>query len=310
VRPASRPRVTLIGNANVDVIVRPVASLPEAGTEQRVDKIDVRLGGAAGISALTLAGLGISSRVIACVGSDPMGSFVRDVLRVRGLSVDDVAVRSGESTAVSIAFESPARDRSFLIGLGCLAGFSEELIPDDALRADAVMIGGYFLAPRLRTAPTEHLLRSAKRNGARTFFDTGWDPGGWPASTREEVCALLPLVDVFLPNLDEAVALTGTSEAEPAARALQSVSGGLVIVKLGAQGCIAVSSGGPAMRMSAPAIDVVDSIGGGDAFNAGFIAALLGGRDVMDALELAVRVGSEVVSRSSQDRYPSWSELS
>jgi sugar/nucleoside kinase (ribokinase family) len=305
---ADHRRVTMIGNANVDVIARPVTAPPDPGTEKRVDTIEMRVGGSAAISALTLAALGIPARLIACVGSDPLGKFVRDSLWVGGVPLDDVSVRSDERTAVSIAFEAPGHDRSFLIGLGCLAGFSEDLIPRQAVRADAVMITGYFLAPRLRGGPTGRLLHEAKRSGARTFLDTGWDPDGWPRSTSEEVAALLPSVDVFLPNLDEATAMTGLDEPQAAARALQMLSGGVVIVKLGSEGCVTVAPGS-SVWTRAPAVDVVDSTGAGDAFNAGVIAGLIDDASLAEALELATRVGSSVVSRSSADRYPQRSEL-
>ena len=299
----------MIANTNVDVIARPVEAIPPPGTEHLVDRIEMRVGGAGGITALALAALGIKPRLIACIGGDLLGSLVREELRAGGVPVDDVTVMTEMGTAVSIAMEAPVHDRSFLISLACLALFGEGAVPEGALHANAVMVGGYFLAPRLRAVPTNGLLRTAKESGARTFFDTGWDPDGWRPSTRSEIRSLLPLVDVFLPNLDEAIAISGSRDAEAAARTLQRISGGAVVVKLGAGGCIALASDASVIRRAAPKVDLVDSTGGGDAFNAGLIAGLADGANLTEAVDMAVRVGTAVVSRPSSNRYPRREEL-
>jgi sugar/nucleoside kinase (ribokinase family) len=306
---ASGRWVTLIGNANVDIIVRSIDELPAPGTERRVEAIDVRVGGAAAISALALSALNVPSRLIARLGADHLGALVREGLRDGGVGLEDVTESRSGGTAVSIALEGVSRDRSFLIDLGCLKDFDEAMIPPDALHADAVMIAGYFLAPRLRMDPTRRLLRAAKHNRAITFLDTGWDPDGWTEATIDEVRGLLVDVDVFLPNRDEAGALTGSDEAEVAARALHDMSGGVVVVKQGSDGCVAVASDATVLTVHAGDVQVVDSTGAGDAFNAGLIAALFDGEALPDALGFATRIGTAVVARASADRYPKKSDV-
>lgn len=299
---------TVIGNVNVDLLVRPAAELPPPGMEWAVEAVDVRVGGAAGNAALALAALGLAPRLIGCVGGDRFGGSLRDELAAGGVPLDDLRIHRDLPTGISIAFEAPGRDRSFLTLHGSLDGFDRSMVPDDALGARAVLFGGYFLLPALRGEPTLELLRTVRARGGTTFVDLGWDPDGWPASSRDEVAALLPLADVFLPNAMEAAALTDGAPPVAAAGELQRRSGGVVVVKNGAAGCTAVGPGWE-VAVPAPEVAVVDTTGAGDAFNAGLLAALVDGRAFPEALVFAVRVASTVVSRGSHGRYPARDEL-
>lgn len=301
--------ITLIGNVNVDLIVRPARDLPPPGVERNVDAIEIRAGGAAAIAGLTLAALGGSPRVVAAVGDDRFGRLLLEELQDAGLSVRDVSVLPDTPSGVSIAFEAPDRDRSFLTSLGSLGAFELVHVPDDALGADAVFVGGYFLTPRLRGGPVAEILRRARDLGATTLLDTGWDPDGWPPATRTEVLELLDLVDVFLPNADEACALAETSDPRAAAEMLAAGSGRRVAVKLGAQGCVAIDADGTVLEVRAPNVEALDTTGAGDAFDAGLIAAMLEGGPFGAALGFATRVGSSVVGRPTSSRYPSRDEL-
>ena len=146
--------------------------------------------------------------------------------------------------------------------------------------------------------------RYRPRQGARTFFDTSWDPDGFSSQTRAEVYELLPSVDVFLPNEVEACALAdGAGDATRAARALQSVSGGWVVVKLGPSGCCAVGPAGVEHAVAAAAVNAADTTGAGDAFNAGLVHALARGASWRDALVSATRFATMIISRPSDERY-------
>jgi len=178
------------------------------------------------------------------------------------------------------------------------------MIPDDALSCDNLLLCDYFVTPRLRGDAARRLLDTARVRGARTFFDTTWDPDGFAAHTRAEVDELLPSVDVFLPNEVEACALADRpGDAAQAARALQAVSGGWVIVKLGPSGCFAVGPDGSEIAVPAPSVTVADTTGAGDAFNAGLVHALARGVSWPEALTMATEFATAIVARPSNDRY-------
>jgi argininosuccinate lyase len=294
--------VSVIGGVQVDVVITPVAELPAPGQSTFVEQLAVRVGGAGANAALAFAELGLPVRLFGVVGDDLHGRWLVEELGRAGLG-GDLTVSSAEPTGMTVACEAPGRDRSFLTSLGAANGWEPSQLPRDAVAADSVLVCDYFCAPGLRGEPTARLLATARAGGARTFFDTAWDPEAFPASTRDEVAALLALADVFLPNEAEACALAGVSDPRAAARALQRESGGWIVVKLGPAGCHAVGPGGVELAERAPVVDVVDTTGAGDAFNAGLVGALAGGTDWPGALRAATQLASTVVARPSADRY-------
>ena len=263
----------------------------------------VRVGGAGANAALASVEAGLDVRLIGCIGEDQLGGWMRDQLTRAGLA-DELVVAAGEASGLTVVLESPVRDRTFLTYLGVNALWEPAMIPDDALTCDNLLLCDYFVAPRLRGDAARALLDTAAARGARTFFDTTWDPDGFSGETRAEVSELLPAVDVFLPNEVEACALADRpGDSAGAARALQAISGGWVVVKRGPSGCFAVGPDGTEIAVPAPAVDVADTTGAGDAFNAGLVYALAHGAGWRDALASATQFATTIISRPSDDRY-------
>jgi sugar/nucleoside kinase (ribokinase family) len=298
----------VIGNVQLDVLASPVDAMPRPGGDSVIDRIDVRAAGAAGNVSLALAALGIPHRLFGAVGDDDAGRWVAAELDRLGLAGDLLVVPDG-STGISIALEAPGRERAFLTSHGVLSGYGIEDLPADAPAADLVLLTGYFSLPGFRRGGTRELLQRARDCGAVTFFDTGWDPDEWRGDAAREVLDLLPLVDVFLPNEPEALALTGAATAADAVAALREHCPGWVVVKRGPDGVLAAGPDGELLELPAPAVDPVDTTGAGDSLAAGLLADLRDGHDMATALVTGVRVASTVVGRASSRRYPRRSEL-
>jgi sugar/nucleoside kinase (ribokinase family) len=295
--------VIVIGGVQVDVVIVPVAELPPPGQTLLVDDMSFRVGGAGANAALALAEAGAHVRLLGCVGGDQLGRWLAEELQPFGLA-DDLTVLATGTTGLTVACEAPARDRTFLTYLGVNTAWERSMIPSEQLDGGSLLLCDYFCLPALRGAPALDLLRDARARGTRTFFDTAWDAEGWPAQSRAEVLELLPLADVFLPNEAELRALTGSREpVERVAAELQARSGGWVVVKLGARGCIAVGPGGEQLTADAERLAVVDSTGAGDAFNAGLIASLAAGESFGAALHAATALAGRIISRPSRERY-------
>ena len=304
-RPApetDRRVLTVIGCVQADVVMSPVDELPPAGGALLTDQMVIRVGGSGANAALAAVEAGTPTRLVGCLGEDQLGVWMRDRLAAAGLAGELIFV-AGQTTGLTVALESPVRDRSFLTYLGVNAHWTRSMIPDGVLSCENFLLCDYFVAPELRGEAALELFGGARDRGARTFFDTTWDPDGFPTWAVEEICRLLPSVDVFLPNEVEACALAGLPDAVAAGRALQSVSGNWVVVKLGSSGCFAVGPDGVELRVSAPAATVADTTGAGDAFNAGLVHALAHGAEWPDALRDATRFATTIVSRPSNDRY-------
>ena len=297
------PAVTVIGCVQADVVMSPVTDLPHSGGTLLADQMTVRVGGAGANAALAAVEAGMDARLIGCVGEDHLGDWMRAQLGPAGLA-DELVVVAGEASGLTVALESPERDRTFITYLGVNARWEPAMIPDDALTCENLLLGDYFVAPRLRGDAARRLLDAARTRGGRTFFDTTWDPDGFSSQSRDEVLGLLPSVDVFLPNEVEACAIAGGGDdAAAAARALQAVSGAWVVVKLGPRGCLAVGPDGAELAVAAPAMTVADTTGAGDAFNAGLVDALARGAGWQKALTAATRFATTIVSRPSNERY-------
>ena len=294
--------VTVIGCVQVDLVLTPVDALPPAGGSAFVDEMSLRVGGAGANTALALAEVGVTPRLVGAVGDDHFGRWILERLGEFDLA-DDMHVEPGAPTGLTVAAEAPHRERAFLTYLGVTGTASEAIVPPESLAADHVLLCDYFCAPPLRGEPTRRLLAHARGHGARTYFDTAWDPDGFSEATRAELYEILPLVDVFLPNEAEARALAGVDEMSNAGRALQRRSGGWVVVKLGADGAVAFGPGGGRLACPAPQVEPADTTGAGDAFNAGLLAALASGRDWPDALAAATGLASSLVARPSNNRH-------
>ena len=298
----AQARVTVIGCVQADVIVAPVTDLPVAGATTLVDQAGVRVGGAGANAALAFVAAGAQVRLMGCVGEDDLGRWMREELAPHGLG-SELAVLAGESTGMTVALESPHRDRTFLTYLGVNARWVPGMIPHDALDCDALLLCDYFVAPALQGEAARGLLAAAHAHGARTYFDTAWDPANFTDASRSEVIGLLAEVDVFLPNEAEACALAGVGDAHDAAARLQAASGGWVVVKLGPRGCVARGPSGAVLEARAPAVTVSDTTGAGDAFNAGLVHALGAGAAWPDALQAAVDFASAIVAMPTGERY-------
>jgi sugar/nucleoside kinase (ribokinase family) len=293
----------VIGCVQADVVMSPVTDLPSPGGTLLADEMTVRVGGAGANAALASVEADMDVRLIGCIGADQLGTWMREQLAPAGLA-DELVEVAGEASGLTVALQSPSRDRTFLTYLGVNALWEASTIPDDALSCDNLLLCDYFVMPQLRGEAAKRLLETARARGARTFFDTTWDPEGFSSKAQAEVRSLLPSVDVFLPNELEVLALgDGTEDAAEAARALQAISGGWVVVKLGPGGCLAVGPGDTEFAVPAPATSVVDTTGAGDAFNAGLVRALAQGATWRDALAAATRFATSVISRPSNDRY-------
>jgi sugar/nucleoside kinase (ribokinase family) len=177
-------------------------------------------------------------------------------------------------------------DRAILTLPGTIPALRPADVPDRLLaRARHVHVASLYLQPALAAGLADVFAR-ARRLGLTTSLDTNWDPSGrW-----DSLAAILAHTDVFLPNAAELLAVTGAATPEDGAAALVA-AGTTVVMKDGARGARAWWPGGACAAAGRP-VEVVDATGAGDSFNAGFLAARLGGRPLPEAVAWAAAAGS------------------
>lgn len=270
--------VLVVGDANPDLLLTG-DTVPRFGqAEQLLDSAELLLGGSAAIVACGLARLGVRTALAAVVGADQFGAVVLDRLRDGGVDVSAVEIDADRPTGLSVVLSEPG-DRAILTLPGTIPVLTAEAVRAAIarLRPRHVHFASYFLLPGL-AAELPALLDEVAASGASISLDTNWDPAEHWAGLRE----VLPRVDVFLPNEEEALAIAGAlggssyTDRDEAAAALSAL-GCRVVVKAGADGGVAFEGGQAAGSAPGLVLDVVDTTGAGDSFDAGYLAALLGG---------------------------------
>jgi sugar/nucleoside kinase (ribokinase family) len=271
----------VVGDLNADLVLRGGDVVPTFGQrEQLVDDAELVLGGSGAILACGAARLGLDVAMVACVGADALGGAMVDALATAGVDTSAVIRTPEASTGICIHL-TREDDRAMLTALGALSRLRAEDVPAGLLDAARhVHVASPFLQDGLRPG-----LSALTERARSSSLDTGWDP-------REQWDVTLDAFDVLLPNAAEALQLAGRTDGdvEAAARDLAR-RGPLVVVKLGADGALA-ATGDEVVRAAAKRVDVVETTGAGDSFDAGFLAGRLNGDDLEPALALACACGA------------------
>ena len=254
------------------------------GSDRRA-KIVERPGGSAATQAVWLARFGMSVDFVGRVGAADHAAET-ELLRRAGVE-PHLATDPSRETGRLIVIVDPTGERSFLTDRGANDALEAADIPDALIdRADHIHISGYSLfAP----SPREAVLRVMRRAARPVSVDPG------SAEFLREVGAANFLgwtagAAMLFPNSEEAAVLAGTDDAEAQGERLARLYP-LVVIKRGAAGCEA-RRGAERWRVLAPAAEVVDTTGAGDAFVAAFLAARLSGEAIEASLRLAVAAGS------------------
>jgi sugar/nucleoside kinase (ribokinase family) len=276
--------VLVVGDANPDLILRGDVRPRFGQAEQLLTAAELVLGGSAAITAAGCARLGLATALLAAVGDDTFGALTRERLDERGVRLL-AADGGGAPTGLSVVL-TEVDDRAILTLPGAIPALRPADVTDELIgRARHVHVSSLYLQPAL-AAGLAGVFARARALGRTTSLDTNWDP----AERWTGIAEILAQTDVFLPNAAELLAVTGAASPEEGAARLVA-AGTTVVMKDGARGARAWWPGGDC---AAPGrtVEVVDAIGAGDSFNAGFLAARLAGRSLPDAVGWAAAAGS------------------
>lgn len=289
---APSTEVLCAGILVADHVCTPIDHLPAAGELVIAERLLLTLGGCAANAAVDLARMGVRATVLGRIGGDTFGRVVLDMLREQGVDVAGVRVSPHADTSQTLIVNVAGQDRRFIHTFGANADFSAADIPLDLVRRCRVLyVGGYLVMPQLRQEELVPVFEQARAAGVRTVLDVVV-PG--PGDYLGRLDQLLPLVDVFLPNTDEARLITGEVDVVRQAEFFQKRGVGATVVTLGSEGAVLVSSG-VRLRAGVFPMPFVDASGGGDAFDAGYVYGLLQGLGPEDCLRVASALGASCV---------------
>jgi sugar/nucleoside kinase (ribokinase family) len=276
----------------VDHVTPPIPRMPRSGELVGVNGLVLNIGGGAANTAVDLSRLGVPTSICARVGQDIFGQFAAQTLTSHGVDVRDLMVGSDHETSQTLIVNVKGEDRRFIHSLGANRDFTPEDLDPVLERGPKVLYIGYLLLmPRLDPAGLAAKFARARKAGTVTFLDVA-TPG--PGDYLEPIKAVLPHTDLFVPNTDEAALILGEVDPVRQALAFHDMGARRVVVTCGEHGSVAVSADNR-LRLGVYPTEFVDGSGGGDAFNAGYIAGLLEDLSELDCLRLASAAGASCV---------------
>jgi sugar/nucleoside kinase (ribokinase family) len=277
--------ILVAGEINPDLILSGDVEPAFGQVEKLVNNAELTIGSSSAIFACGAARLGLKVAFIGKCGDDTFGRFMLEQMQLHQVEVGNVIVVGGECTGLSVILNRGI-DRAILTHPGLVAALRTEDIPDELLcQARHIHVASYFLQTALQPGLPQ-LFERAQRLGLTTSLDTNFDPSGQWMGFDE----LLAVTNVFLPNETEAKSLAGTQTVDLAAERLKSKVETLAI-KLGAQGALGIR-GDCSHKVPSIPVKVVDTVGAGDSFDAGFLYGYLQGWTLEKMLRLGVVCGA------------------
>ena len=252
--------IIALGELNVDLLLNRICGFPEVGKEIFAKEMTLTLGSSTAIFAANAASLGARVSFLGMVGKDDFGAFVKTSLKERGVDTSNLIEVSAAAT-----------------GLTAILNYDEDRanVTYPGAEAKHVHISSIFMQETLHRDIYE-IVKLVKEQGATLSMDMQFDPAEkWDF----DYAKILPLVDIFMPNEQELTALTGKSSVEEAVAAVRPYIN-VLVVKMGSKGSMLVTKDGEKFLPAMLNRNVVDAIGAGDSFNAGFITAFVQGKEL------------------------------
>jgi sugar/nucleoside kinase (ribokinase family) len=303
--------VLVIGDANVDLDIR----LPVDSRAKEHANPDPQLlgGGSAANTAAALARLGIDCRFAGAVGDDSFGRFAVASLETAGVDTTWITTTPDLPTVTVITVKQPDGERLIYVwppSGGAHAALEVETATAALTGVEWLHVSGICL----RVLPAREALLAAmaraRADGILVSFDLNLrlENWGWDDGFRDVAMAAVARSDVVLGAAnDEVGTLAGKQDPVAAARAL-SDGRRTVVARLGAAGAVACSEG-LVVAENGFEVAVVDTVGAGDAFNAGFIAARLEGGTMAEALQWGNAVAALTIGRAGARSTPMVAQL-
>ena len=268
--------VVCLGVHILDILGRPVTTIPPGQRSILIDEIRATAAGTAAGTSVDLAKMGIDVRNVGAIGDDILGDFVVRLLEDAGVDAT-LLVRLAGATSATILPIRPNGERPALHVPGANAIFDATGLTNEQRRAvvtaRAIHVGGLDAMPAMDPEVIGELVATARHNGALVTMDVLRN------GDRRSLDALGPVLrhtNWFCPNEEQLLGLAECTDVLEAAHVVLDAGASGVAVTQGEQGCRVVTR---EIDVSIPAMDinVVDTTGCGDGFDAGFLVGLLSG---------------------------------
>jgi len=294
-----QPAISTLGLHIVDLLGRPVTEIPPGQGIAFLDEIRMTPAGTCAATAMNLAKLGLRTVTFGLVGDDELGAWLRAGLAGHGVDVTHLRSTPAAPTSATMLPIRPNGERPALHVRGANALFDETVLDwEEIATTSHLHVGGTSLLPRIDGDGTARILARARELGLTTSLDLIFDP----AQDYEELLGrCYPHLDYFLPNEEDALAISGAEDRESAAQYFLDRGVRNVAITLGADGALYAGEHEEPFIVPAPEVRVVDTTGCGDAFSSGLIAGVVTGEPIRRSMALGVACGSLVATGLGSD---------
>jgi len=297
--------LTVLGVINVDFITSPFRRNPEKDKQITVDDIELSPGGSAFNLAISASRLGIKTKFIGKVGKDYFGKMLIDIGKRNGIKM---SVRQEGETGITIALTYVDASRSFVSYKGSNNHFSLKDFSLSEIEGSFLAIGGYNLLDNLRK-DVPKIVDYAKSKGMKVSLDPNWDPQGWKEERIKDIYELLPKIDYFLPDINEAEEITFTKNDILMAKKLMNLGAANVLIKEGSKGCLLCMKEYIKLIPSFK-VNAINATGAGDVFHAALIKSLLNKKSLEEAARYANAAAALSTTKLGINRYPTEKQVS
>jgi 2-dehydro-3-deoxygluconokinase len=272
---------------------------PRVGLLRHADSLRLGIAGAESNVAIGLARLGRSATWIGRVGDDEFGRLIAETLRGQG--VDTRAV-TDPAAATGLMLKEHRMSRATRVVYYRTGSAGSRLTPAD-LPADVISAARVLhvtgITPALSASAREATLaavETARSAGVTTSFDLNYRAALWAGDEAAVVYRdLIGRSDIVFATEEEARLVVDGEGPEALAAGLRALGPSTVIVKRGSAGAVAIADD-ELVTVPPVVVPVVDSVGAGDAFTAGFLAGVVAGSGPEENLRLASWTGAFAVT--------------
>lgn len=301
--PVETPTIAVVGSLNLDTLVS-VPNLPQPGGTVTAEGWEMRYGGKGANQAVAACRQGASVSMIGCVGNDAYGRPYLDRLTGMGMDVTGVILRDDCGSGSALVYVNPEGENSIVV----LKGANGLLTRDDVVAQSALLETADIIICQLETTleATVAALRRANELRKTTILN--------PSPLLAEFPWGHVMIDYLIVNEREAAALLGffiesTSQAHQIRGKMSALGVSTLIVTRGAQPTFAISAH-QALKVPPPKVEVVDTVGAGDAFTGTFAVRWAQTHDLLGSIRKANIAGALTATRTgAQDAIPTCEEV-
>ena len=284
------PIITVIGSFAVGMTLR-TTRMPVFGETLLGSEFDMGPGGKGSNQAVGAAKLGAKAYFAGIIGADKLGEIALDLYAAEGVNTDYLQQSDELATGVGFIILNQAGENGIILDMG-----ANELMDADFVDGVEAQIARSDVVMTVLELPVEAAARTmelGRKHGVRTILN--------PAPAAALTDDVLRNVDYLTPNETELRILldlppTDPTPTEELAAELQRRGAGNLVVTMGEDGALVLTDDG-VTRVPGVAVDVVDTTGAGDAFNAALAVALAEGESLLNAVKFAIRAGAVACTR-------------